>query len=188
MNPPEEGEDRFRDKEDKDTPLPILPSGIYGITVMEAYISTLRREGIAVDEDNYPAPENFMHSDDVFNTSSSITFVFHGINTWRQSGNFPVLSYKLKMTPNPRIQHMSCLNLFVKLYFMEYIKDVVIPDTNKHLNLDMNFREYFHVIGFHLIMDFYVGHSLRDFFLKDLVTPQKGAPIRLNHIVSWRRL
>ena len=43
--PPEEGVDRFREKEDGNTPLPILPSGSCGITVTEADISMLRREG-----------------------------------------------------------------------------------------------------------------------------------------------
>ena len=34
----------------------------------------------------------------------------------------------------------------------------------------------------------YVGHSGRDLFLKDPGTPYKGASVRLNHIVSGRRL
>ena len=59
----------------------------------------------------------------------------------------------------------------MKLYFMEYIKDVVIHETNKHLNSDMNLSEYFCVIGFRLIMAWYVGHYARDFFFKDTITP-----------------
>ena len=34
----------------------------------------------------------------------------------------------------------------------------------------------------------YVGPSDRDLFLKDTIIPQKGSPIRLNHIISVRRL
>ena len=41
--PPEEGVDRFRDKENEEIPLPILPSGSSVITVTEADISTLCR-------------------------------------------------------------------------------------------------------------------------------------------------
>ena len=63
--PPEEGVDKFREKEDKETPLTTLPSGSRGITVAEAEIATLRCEGIEVDDVNEPAPENFMQSDDV---------------------------------------------------------------------------------------------------------------------------
>ena len=52
----------------------------------------------------------------------------------------------------------------------------------------MNLSEYFCVIVCCLIMDCYVGHSVRILFLKDPITPQKGAPIRLNHIISGRHL
>ena len=95
------------DKEDKETPLTILCSGNHRIIVTEADISTLRRERIVVTHDNNPAPENVMHSDDVLPIPSSFTFIFHGVNPWRQSGNFPIGRAKLKTTPIPRIQHMS---------------------------------------------------------------------------------
>ena len=48
--PPEEVVDRFRKKEDKETPLPILPSGSHEITVTGAYIFTLSRKVIAFDD------------------------------------------------------------------------------------------------------------------------------------------
>ena len=81
--------DRFRDKENEEIPLPILPSGSSGITVKEAYIATLCHEGIAVDDDNNLTPENIMQSDDVLPKPSSLTFGFHSVNPWHQSGNFP---------------------------------------------------------------------------------------------------
>ena len=118
MVPPEEGVDRFRDKENEGTPLPILPSGSRGITVTESDISTLHHEGISVNDDNNPAPENVMQYDGVLPTPSSLTFGFHGVDPWHQSGNFPVGRAKLKMTPNPKIQHMSRLNFFIKFYFV----------------------------------------------------------------------
>ena len=52
----------------------------------------------------------------------------------------------------------------------------------------MNLSDYFCVIGCRLIMACYVGHSSRDIFLKDPTTPQKVAPICLNHIICGRRL
>ena len=83
---------------------------------------------------------------------------------------------------------MSRLDFFMKFYFMDCIKDVVIPYNKKRLNSAMNLSEYFCVIGCRLIVDFYVSHSSRDFFLKEPIAPQKGAPIRLNRIISGRRL
>ena len=122
MVPPEEGIERFRDKEDEETPPPILPSASRGITLTEAEISTLRREGIAVDNDNNPTPENAMQSDDFFPTPSSLNFGFHGVDPWRQSGNFLVGGGNLKMTPIPGIQHIYPLDFFTKLYLMEETK------------------------------------------------------------------
>ena len=112
-----------------------------------------------------------MQSDDVLPTPSSLTFEFHGINYWRQSGNFPVGRARLKITPNPSIQQLYLLDFFMKLYFMDSIKDVVIPETNKHINSDMNLSEYFCVIVCRLIMACSVGHSIRYFFLKDTINP-----------------
>ena len=155
---------------------------------MEADIVMLRCEWIAVDGDNKPAPDNCMQSDDVLPTPSSLTFGFHGLDPWIHSGKFPVGRDKLKMNPNQRIQHMSHLDFFIKLYFMDHIKGVVIPDTNKRLNSAMNLSDCFCVVGCRLIMACYVGHSVRDLFLKYPVTPQKVTPIRLNHIISGRRL
>ena len=155
---------------------------------MEADIAMIYREVIAFDDDNSPTPENFMRSDDILPTPSSLTFGFHGVDTWLKSGDLPVGRDKPKMTPNPRIHHMSCLYLFVKLYFMDYIKDVVILETKKRLNSDMNLSEYFRVISCRLIMACCVDHSVRHLFFKDPITPQKGASICLNPIISGRHL
>ena len=113
--PLEEGVDRFRDKEDEETPLKILTSGSHGITVMEADIATLCIGGISVNNNNEPAPENFIQSGDVLATPSSLNFGFSGVNPWRHIGNFPVGRARPKITPNPRIQHMSSLDFFIKL-------------------------------------------------------------------------
>ena len=68
----------FRYKEDEETPLPILPSGISGIPVTEADIATIRLDGISVNDKDDPVTENSMQYDDVLPTPSSLTFVFLG--------------------------------------------------------------------------------------------------------------
>ena len=52
----------------------------------------------------------------------------------------------------------------------------------------MNLSDYFRAIGCRFIMACYVGRSVRDYFLKDPITPHKGTPIQLNHIISGRIL
>ena len=71
---------------------------------------------------------------------------------------------------------------------MEYIKDVVIHETNKFINSAMNSSEYFRVIGCRLNMDCYVGHSVRDFFFKDTITPRKVPPSASAKSSSGKRL
>ena len=121
----------------------------------------LRCEGIAVNDDYKPAPDNVIQSDDVLPTPLSLIFGFHGVDTLCHSGNFPVGRANMKTAPIPRIQHIPHIDFFTKFYFMEYIKDVFIPETNKRLNSHMKLSEYFCVIGFHLIMACYVGHYVR---------------------------
>ena len=81
MVPPAEGVDRFRDKEDEETSLPILPSGSRGITVTETDIATLLRERLSVDDDNVPDPENVIQSNDVLPTP----LITHLWISWRKS-------------------------------------------------------------------------------------------------------
>ena len=188
MLPHEERIDRLVDKEDEETPLTTPPSGSRGITVEEADISTLRCEGIEVNKKTtlsliiscslmmYCLPPN----------QSPLCFMASILGV--RVGTSLLVGGKLNMTPIPRIQHMSRLELFTKLYFMDYIKDLVIPDNNKRLNSTMNLSGYFHVICCRLIMACFAGHSVRDFFFRDHITSQKGAPIQLNHIISGRRL
>ena len=52
----------------------------------------------------------------------------------------------------------------------------------------MNLSEYFNVMDCRLIMACYIGQSVRELFLNDPITPQKGPPICLNQIISGRRL
>ena len=101
---------------------------------------------------------------------------------------FPCCKGKAEDDFDPKDTAHSWLNFFMKLYFIEYINDVVIPDTNKHLNSDMNLSEYVCVSGCCSIMDCYVGHSVRDFFLKYPIISQKGTPICPDHIISGRGL
>ena len=94
---------RLRCKEDEENPLPILPPGSCGITLIEADISTLYHEVISFDDNNNPTPENYIMSYDVLPTPLLLTFGFHDVGPWRQSGKFPVGRTKLKITPIPRI-------------------------------------------------------------------------------------
>ena len=102
-----------------------------------------------------------------------LNFRFEGINPWRQRGNFPVRKAQIKLVPNIRVQHMLYFDIFRQLYFMKYIKDVIVPENKTRLNSPMVIWEYFHVIGYRIIMACYFAHSIRDFFWKDFISQNK---------------
>ena len=88
------------------------------------------------------------------------------------------------MVSNIRVQNMSLFDIFLQIYFMKYIKDVVIPKTNKRLKSPVVLGEYFCVIVCHLIMACYIGHSVRKLFFKLSHYTQKRRPHphQSNHI------
>ena len=88
-----------------------------------------------------------MSLEDVLTAPKMLNFGFQCIDPCRQSGNLYVGKERLKLLPNTRFQHLSHFDIFFQLYFMKYIKDVIIPDTNKHLMSPMVIGEYFRVIG-----------------------------------------
>ena len=122
------------------------------------------------------------------NDPNTLIFVFQGFNPWRQSGKFPIGRSWLNMESNIKLYHMLLFDIFCHQYFMKYINDFVVPETIKYLKSIVFLGEYLHGIGCRLTMTCYVGHSVRDLFSKYPITPKKGTHIRLNHIISGRRL
>ena len=110
--PPEEEVDRFRYKKDEEIPLPILTSSCRGVTVTKYDITTLRREGIVVYNDNDPDPEIVVRYKSSLPSPETLNFGFQGIDPWCQSGNLPFGKSKLNMVSNISVQHMSCLDFF----------------------------------------------------------------------------
>ena len=80
--PLEDGVDRFREKEDEETPLPILNSGSRIVTFTKDDIVALRLEDIMVEDDNDPDPEKVFHSGDVLPAPKTLNSGFQGIVPW----------------------------------------------------------------------------------------------------------
>ena len=58
---------------------------------------------------------------------------FDGVDQWRTSGGGVFSPAKLKTTDSSSIPPMSILEFFLLFYPCDYIKLVLIPQTNKHL-------------------------------------------------------
>ena len=83
--PKEDGVDQFRDTEDEETPISIVTSEICDVTFMEYNISTLRCNGIVVDDDNDPEPENVFNHEKFLPFPETLSFGFQVTGPWRQS-------------------------------------------------------------------------------------------------------
>ena len=91
--------------------------------------------------------------EDVLTAPEKVDFVFQAMDSWRQSGNFPVGNERLNMVSTIRVHNMSCFDILFQMYFTKYIKYVVIPETNKFLKYPVVLSEYFRVIGCNIIME-----------------------------------
>ena len=118
--PPEEGVDRFRYKEDEETPLHILLSGSCDVTVSKDNIATICSEGVLIDGENEPTPENILDSKDVLNAPDTLNSGFEFIYPWRQNGNFTVGKARLKMVSNIKVQNM----LYFEIIYIYLLREV----------------------------------------------------------------
>ena len=99
----------------------------------------LRRQGIEVDDNNDPAPGKIPQTNN--RTTSTDRTAEKALN-WNGAEGiaFPLLASNLPDTPvyfknysNKDVMKMSNINLFLILSPLDYLKQVVIPQTNKQL-------------------------------------------------------
>ena len=112
----------------------------------------LRNARFAVDDDNEPVPENIPVATNVDavadtaidrNTIAAEDWGFDGVDQWRTSGGECFSPAKLKTTYSSSITRMYILGFSLLFYPCDYIKLVLIPQTNKHLfHGDMEFSEF----------------------------------------------
>ena len=117
----------------------------------------LRNSGFAVDDDNEPVSQNIPVATTV--DAVADTYIdrktifaqdwgFDGVYQWRTSGGGVFPPAKMKTTDYSSVTRMSILKFFLLLYPYDYIKLMLIPQTNKHLaHEDMNFSEFLRFVG-----------------------------------------
>ena len=83
---------------------------------------------------------------------------------------------------------MSLLRLFLIMFPEDYPEEVLIPKTNKGLSVPMDLQEFIKWVGCWLYMSCWVGiESRQDWWSTMKPLMAKGAPFRLNHIMSRNR-
>jgi hypothetical protein len=151
-------------------------------------IEEQRRQGITVDDDNEPLPENATPAQ---NEAQRI----YESGSWttpraccRRSDGFAYPEGKFVNKRWDVIADMSELDLFRMCFPEEYIADVVIPETNKGLQRKMDLHEFYVFLGCIFYMSCFVGIDNRaDWWSSSPIDMLSGAPFRLNAYMSRKR-
>jgi hypothetical protein len=154
-------------------------------------MAALRRQGIDVDDDNDPAPENVPTpgvAAVVAAAEEEGIWKSEGIICPRLAGNQPKSSAAFKNYSKEEVSKMSKLELFLILFPLDYLLEVLIPETNKQLDAPMDCGEFIRWIGCWFYMALWVGIPNRhDWWSTREVTMFFGAPFRLNDYMSRDR-
>ena len=109
------GTRRYKDYDDEDTHMPILPSGSDTATATKADIDTLYYNIISIEDKNETSTQNVFRSKDVLPSLNTLNFLFQGIGPCIYSDNFPVREAQFKLVSNSRVQNMSCFDIFCQM-------------------------------------------------------------------------
>jgi Transposase IS4 len=173
----------------------------------EMDVAALRLDGVDVDDDNDPAPENVPGGidldailaeavEELLDGATEPTPVAPEGPTWGFSGKCPRRAEGntkeraiLKNMSNTVMANMTLLQMFMTMYPMDYIVKVLIPESNKHLKLGaLNESEFFVFLGIILYMSCYDGIQERRLWWSKLpIDMFDGAPFRFNDFMTRNR-
>jgi len=144
-------------------------------------VDDLRRQGIEVDDDNEPAPENaeptaMNPGNGRFEKPTVCPRRMANINNSKGKFN----SHRWEV-----IAEMNELDLFRMCFPEQFVIEVIIPQTNQNLATPINLQEYYVWLGCIFYMACWQGIGDRDeWWTSDPINPFKGAPFRLNAYMS----
>ena len=105
----------------------------------------LRHQGIAIDDDNYPAPDNVPIQGETTTNTGSWRRV--GIICPRKASNLQNYFASFRNYSHDAIFCMSLLQLFLIMFPEDYLEEVLIPDINKVMIVPMYLQDYIKWVG-----------------------------------------
>ena len=146
----------------------------------------LREQGITVDDDNEPLPEN-VEPDPTPNITPG-----EWINLRQcireSSPHNGKLEGRWKNKSWAEISRMSPLQIWLMCMPVDYLENVVIKKLNDVLDVPTDLQEFVTVLGCIHFMACYQGVSdRRDWWSMKPISTKEGAPFRLNEYISWKR-
>jgi hypothetical protein len=116
-------------------------------------MAELRRQGIAVDDDNDPAPENIPDRGAApAAAADNLNWKGEGIICPRKSTNRQNSFAGFTHYSRDDVLCMSKLDLFMTPFPVNYLNDILITNTNKESNMPMDLQEFIQWIGCWLYM------------------------------------
>ena len=164
----------------------VLPN-VFGGTGLREEIAQLRAEGIEVDDDNEPLPEDAIPAP----ADPEGMRYEHTTPTYcpRRANN------DLVDSPGRWVHHRwdeiaekSELDIFRMCMPEDFIREVVLPATNVHLFPHLTMQEFYKWLGCHFFMSCFQGIDNRDaWWSHQPISMFEGAPFRLHEYMSGTR-
>ena len=144
-------------------------------------------DGNMIDDDNAPAPENIPTPNE--NTDGIFGEWEHSGSCFRAMAGGRHLKARISYPPHIR---PSLFNLFELFFFTPFVKNVIIPQTNNHLEAngfhhDLSYGEFLWWIGVWLLMSTLHGPDRAAFWSLTDINRFHGAPWRLGDLMSRKR-
>eukprot|EP00559_Dactyliosolen_fragilissimus_P002711 CAMPEP_0184872744 /NCGR_PEP_ID=MMETSP0580-20130426/41459_1 /TAXON_ID=1118495 /ORGANISM="Dactyliosolen fragilissimus" /LENGTH=665 /DNA_ID=CAMNT_0027375583 /DNA_START=1012 /DNA_END=3007 /DNA_ORIENTATION=+ len=151
-------------------------------------IALVRAQGLDVDDDNLPAPENIPIA-----TTSNTTDDSHQEIGWGWSGidhrkqlNISEVRANISGITSDAMEHVSFVRMFF-LLFPKSLIETIIEQTNKKLDSPTNMGEFMRWIGIWLLLSTLSGYKRSDFWSMKPIELYEGAPYRLNEFMTLAR-
>jgi len=160
-----------------------------GETLTDDIIQSIINQGVLVDDDNQPLPEN-RPSADAAETPSIMS------DTWGHSGicprKAPPISGQKERAKMLKSKFDSpfdrtLLEFFEAFFPVEFVEDVILPATNDNLKMQLTYGEFLRWIGLWFLIATTSGHNRHDFWSINEIDRFSGAPFWLNDLMSRDR-
>jgi hypothetical protein len=156
-------------------------------------IALARSQGLDVDDDNEPAPENIPAEGVVIDSNANIhgqEWGWNGTCHRKSKHHSDVDSQIVNYTKND-LKALTKLDMFLLFFPANYLENVIVKETSKTLVEQalspLTMGEFLRFLGCIFFMSCFSGVDRRDFFSPEPISMSNGAPYRLTQFMAGYR-
>lgn len=164
----------------------VVPN-IFGGAGLREEINQLRAEGIEVDDDNEPLPEDAVPAPP---DPEGMRYEYTIPTFCPRRANNDILDSPGRWTTYrwDEIAEKSEFDLFRMCFPDDFVAKVILPATNVHLFPHLTMQEFYKWLGCHFFMACFLGIDDRDeWWSPKPISMFEGAPFRLNEYMTRKR-